>query len=66
MQTLIYKKYGCFEKIPTKYQLIVIISTTAYICFNKNAKKGELKSYLNIPVQVKLKNNKYIKTFIQA
>ena len=55
----LHLKYGCFEKIPTEYQLIMIISTTAYVCRNKNANKGELESYLNEPVQIELKNKIY-------
>ena len=52
----LYSKYGCFEKIPTEFQLVMIVSTTAYICRNKNSIKGELESYLNEPVQIELTN----------
>ena len=51
----LYLKYGCFTKITTEYQLIFIISTTAYIGKKKYANKEELVSYLNEPVQIELK-----------
>ena len=51
----LYLKYGCFEKMPTEYQLFMIVSTTAYICRNKNANENELESYLNERVQIGLK-----------
>ena len=49
----LYLKYGCFEKIPEEYQLLVLVATTAWICRNKNLNKDSLEAYLNEPVQLK-------------
>ena len=46
----LYLKYGCFEKIPEEYQLLVLVATTAYVCKNKNAGRNELEAYLNEPI----------------
>ena len=46
----LYLKYGCFEKIPEEYQLLVLVSTTAYVCKNKNSGRNELEQYLNEPI----------------
>ena len=50
-----YLKDGCFKKIPTEYQLLMVVSTTAFVYYNKVANKGELKSCLNGSVQIDLK-----------
>jgi len=46
----LYLKYGCFEKIPEEYQLLVLVATTAYVCKNKNSGRNELELYLNEPI----------------
>ena len=46
----LYLKYGCFEKIPEEYQLVVLVATTAYVCKNKNSGRNELEAYLNEPI----------------
>jgi len=46
----LYLKYGCLEKIPEEYQLLVLVATTAYVCKNKNAGRNELEAYLNEPI----------------
>ena len=49
----LYLKYGCFDAIPAEYQLLILVSTTAYVCMNKNKGKNELEAYLNQPVEIK-------------
>ena len=51
----LYLKYGAFDKIPDEYQLIILVSTTAYVCVNKNKGKNELDAYLNESVNIDLK-----------
>ena len=43
-------KYGCYSRVPPEYEMIMIISTTAYICAGKNKRKAQLQEYLNTPV----------------
>ena len=49
----LYLKYNCFDKIPEEYQLLILVSTTAYICINKNKGKNELETYLNETIELK-------------
>ena len=49
----LYLKYGCFDKIPEEYQLIILVATTAYVCKNKNCNKSELDAYLNETIEIK-------------
>lgn len=46
----LFLKYNVFSKIPIEYQLIMIITTTAYIAKCKNDKKVELNEYFNEPI----------------
>ena len=46
----LYVKYSVFAKIPPEMQLILLVSTTSYICINKNKNKGLLNEYLNQPM----------------
>jgi hypothetical protein len=46
----LYVKYSVFAKIPPEMQLILLVSTTSYICINKNKNKGILNEYLNQPM----------------
>jgi hypothetical protein len=46
----LYLKYGCFDNVPAEYQLVLLISTTAYVCKNKNSGRNELELYLNEPI----------------
>lgn len=49
----LYLKYGCFDKIPDEYQLVILVATTAYVCKNKNCNKSELEAYLNEKIEFK-------------
>lgn len=46
----LYVKYKVFSKVPPEYQLLMLVSTTAYICNHKNRNKESLESYLNEPI----------------
>ena len=46
----LYLKYGCFDSVPPEYQLVLLVSTTAYVCKNRNARRNELEAYLNEPI----------------
>ena len=47
----LYVKYNVFSKIPPEIQMVLLVSTTAYICVNKNKNKASLTNYLNTPMQ---------------
>ena len=46
----LFLKYGCFDAVPTEYKLLLLVTTTAYVCKNKNAGRNELEAYLNEPI----------------
>ena len=46
----LFLKYGVFSKIPIEYQLVMIVSTTAYICKCKNDNRIELNNFFNEPI----------------
>ena len=46
----LYVKYNVFSKIPVEFQLLLLVSTTAYICSSKNKNKHQLEEYLNAPL----------------
>ena len=48
----LYLKYGCFAKLPCEMQLLLMVSTTAYMCVNKNKNKANLEQFLNEPVKI--------------
>jgi hypothetical protein len=48
----LYIKYNTFDNIPPEYQLIMMVSTTAYICKMKNSKKKEIQNYLNEEINI--------------
>jgi hypothetical protein len=43
----LYIKYNVFSNVPPEYQMLMLVSTTAYICKCKNQKKGDIEAYLN-------------------
>ena len=47
---VLFIKYNVFTKVPPEFQLILLVSTTAYMCSNKNRGKGALNEYLNTPL----------------
>ncbi len=46
----LYAKYGCFQKVPAEYQLIMIVSTTAYIAQQRNTHKSSINAFLDEPM----------------
>ena len=52
----LYLKYNVFSRVPIEYQLIMIVSTSAYICKNKNANKEQLNSFFNEPIVINNSN----------
>ena len=48
----LYIKYNCFDNIPPEYQMLLLVSTSAYICRNKNIKRNEIDKYLNEEIKV--------------
>jgi len=46
----LFVKYNVFSKIPVEFQLMMVVTTTAYICVNKNKNKAQLEQYLETPL----------------
>ena len=46
----LFIKYNVFSAVAPEYQLILLVSTTAYIANQKNRNKASLNSYLDQPV----------------
>jgi hypothetical protein len=46
----LFVKYNVFHKIPCEFQLLLLVTTTAYICSSKNKNKAHLEAYLQEPV----------------
>ena len=47
----LYVKYKVFSNIPPEWRIIILVSTTAYMCKVKNVKKKELEIFLNTKVE---------------
>ena len=47
----LYVKYNVFSKIPPEIQMLLLVTTTAYICVNKNRNKASLNDFLNQPMR---------------
>ena len=48
----LYIKYNTFSCMPPEYQMLFLVSTTAYICRNKNIQKNEIEQYLNQEIKI--------------
>jgi len=46
----LFIKYKVFNAVPPEMQMLMLVSTTAYICNCKNKRKGEIEAYLNQPI----------------
>lgn len=44
---MLFIKYGCFSKVPPEMQLLMLVSTTGYMCIQKNKNKASINEYLN-------------------
>lgn len=47
---VLFIKYNVFSKVPPEFQMILLVSTTAYMCSQKNRGKGAMNDYLNTPL----------------
>lgn len=43
----LFIKYNVFSSVPPEFQLLLLVSTTAYMCSQKNKSKGAINDYLN-------------------
>ena len=48
----LFIKYKIFSAVPIEYQVIMVVSTSAYICNSKNKRKNEFELYLNQPANL--------------
>ena len=46
----LFIKYKIFTALPPEYSLMILVSTSAYICNCKNRRRGEMEAYLNTPI----------------
>ena len=46
----LFIKYKIFSALPPEYSLMILVTTSAYICNNKNKRRGEIDAYLNQPI----------------
>ena len=48
----LFVKYQIFSAVPAEYQLLMLVSTTAFVCVNKNkpSNRDSINAYLNEPV----------------
>jgi len=47
----LYIKYKVFSNIPPEWSIIILVSTTAYMCKVKNSRKKDLEIYLNTKIE---------------
>ena len=43
----LFLKYGLFTSTPPEYQMLFLVSTTAFICRQKNLKRSEVNAFLD-------------------
>ena len=48
----LYVKHNTFAQIPPEYQLLLIVTTSSFICIQKNRNKNQINSYLNEPIPI--------------
>ena len=47
----LFIKYNVFSAVPCEYQLLMIVTTTAYVCTQKNKNKHHINAYLDGTVE---------------
>jgi hypothetical protein len=47
----LYIKYKVFSNIPPEWSIIILVSTTAYMCKVKNSRKKDLEVFLNAKIE---------------
>ena len=60
----LYLKYVYFDAIPSEYQLMLLGSTTAWVCRNTNSSKSKQNNYLNKPIQTVENTKQHIYNFL--
>ena len=48
----LFIKYKIFTALPIESQMVIMVTTSAYICNSKNKRRGEIESYLNTPANI--------------
>ena len=48
----LFIKYKIFTALPIESQMVIMVTTSAYICNTKNKRRGEMESYLNQPANI--------------
>ena len=48
----LFIKYKIFTALPIESQMVIMVTTSAYICNTKNKRRGEMESYLNRPANI--------------
>ncbi len=46
----LFIKYKLFNAVPPEMQMVMLVSTTAYICNCKNKRNSDIEAYLNQPI----------------
>jgi len=49
---VLFVKYGSYQSVPPEWQMVFIVTTTAWICRNKNISKQKIESFLNEPIPI--------------
>ena len=44
---VLFIKYNVFSKVPPEFQMVLLVSTTAFMCSQKNKNKASINEYLN-------------------
>ena len=44
---LLFIRYNIFNNVPIEYQMMMIVTTSIYLCIQKNNHKSSMTSYLN-------------------
>ena len=47
---LLFIRYNIFNNVPIEYQMMMVITTSIYLCIQKNNHKSSMNSYLNEPI----------------
>ena len=47
----LYIKYKVFSNVPPEWSIIILVSTTAYMCKVKNSRKKDLEVFLNAKIE---------------
>jgi hypothetical protein len=48
----LFIKYKIFTALPIESQMVIMVTTSAYICNSKNKRRNEMSEYLNTPANI--------------